>query len=379
MNRGIEHMHDESNGFHPGHLPSGEARRIASLPRGGPQAHSHRPRIGLLSTSGCLRDGGWPVYAGDAATVHAIFEAGGSPVLIPTLPIVLGGYDPFAILTDEDGFDDVFSVLWQTICSLDGLALAGGGDVYSCFYGQVVHPQAGPPDLWRDLWERYFALAARRLQMPTLGIGRGMHVMNMACGGGLVQDIRAQWPKKTMPPLLRHQARGRRISADNRVEHPVTIHPKSRLASIFRNRDDLPARQSIAAVPSQHHQSVGYITPEAEIVGYLAPELVVGATAPDGVIEAIEDPSSASFWIAVQFHPEWVVHLGWAQRLFASFTGASLAYANQMPRLTSQHEEVRAWLRRFDAGSSSRQADEQVDMPLARQNQEAEAYAQATA
>src|SRR5712692_6894276 len=189
------------------------------------------PRIGLLTARGCLREGNWPVYAGDAATIHAIFEAGGSPIIIPTLPIVLGDYDPFGVLTDEDAFDDVFSVLWPTICSLDGLVLAGGGDVYSCFYGQVMHPQAGPPDLWRDLWERYFALAAWRLQMPTLGICRGMHVMNMVRGGGLVQDIRVAWPK-TMPPLLRHQAKGR-SSASHCAEHPLTIHPKSRLARLL--------------------------------------------------------------------------------------------------------------------------------------------------
>src|SRR5947207_1721760 len=90
-----------------------------------------RPRIGILSSSGCLRDGGWPIYAGDAATIHAIFEAGGYPVIIPTLPLIQG-YDPFNILTDDDAFEEVFSIIWPMLRNLDGLLLAGGGDLYSC-------------------------------------------------------------------------------------------------------------------------------------------------------------------------------------------------------------------------------------------------------
>src|SRR5258708_13443116 len=52
-----------------------------------------RPRIGILAVSGILRDGGWPVYSGDAPTVHAILEAGGFPRLIPPPP-PLEGYAP---------------------------------------------------------------------------------------------------------------------------------------------------------------------------------------------------------------------------------------------------------------------------------------------
>src|SRR5579875_1090384 len=48
------------------------ARFINSQQRA-PLPSYYRPRIGVLSSSGCLRDGGWPVYAGDAATINAIF------------------------------------------------------------------------------------------------------------------------------------------------------------------------------------------------------------------------------------------------------------------------------------------------------------------
>ncbi len=346
------------NGSHPtGYLQNAPLQyRIApyiSSQQPIQQPARQRPRIGILSASGCMRDGGWPIYAGDAATVNAIFEAGGYPVIIPTLPLIQG-YDPFNILTDDDAFIEVFSVIWPMVRNLDGLVLAGGGDLYSCFYGHVVHPQTGTPELWRDVWERYFALAAWILCIPTLGICRGMQVMNVVRGGGLIQDIRAQWSKK-MPPLVPHLAKGR-ISADNWVEHPVTIHPKSRLASILRGREDrVPYRQYIDAVLSMHHQIIGYITPEAEIAGYLAPGLAVGATAPDGVIEAIEDTDAHRYWVAVQFHPEWVVYLGWALRLFTSLIDASSTYATLSPDITDPiFKEIRDWVRISDMSLTGR-------------------------
>ncbi|MBA2284929.1 MAG: gamma-glutamyl-gamma-aminobutyrate hydrolase family protein [Ktedonobacteraceae bacterium] len=308
----------------------------------------YRPRIGLLSSSGCMRDGGWPVYAGDAATVNAIFEAGGDPIVMPTLPL-MQGYDPLDILTDDDAFEEVFRIVWPLVRNLDGLVLTGGGDLYSCLYGHPLHPQTDTPELWRDIWERYFALLAWILCIPTLGICRGMQVMNAVRGGGLFQDIRSQWPKN-MPPLVPHRARGR-ISADNWVEHPIAIHPKSRLARLVRGRDErIPYRQYIEAVLSMHHQIVGYVTPDGEIVGYLAPGMGIGATAPDGVIEAIEDLDPRRFWVAVQFHPEWIVYLGWALSLFSSHIDACYTYAAlDLNTLDSYLPEVRDWLRQCDA------------------------------
>lgn len=334
------------NGSYTSQLPS----RIAAFIAAQQPVHNPgrpRPRIGILSSSACTRDGGWPIYAGDASAVNAVFEAGGYPVILPTLPI-MQGYDPFNILTDDDAFDEVFGVVWPLIRNLDGLLLAGGGDLYSCLYGQALHPQAGTPELWRDVWERYFALAAWVLCLPTLGICRGMQTMNAVRGGGLYQDLRTQWPKN-MPPLVPHRARGR-ISADNWVEHPVIIHPKSKLAGIIRGREEkVPYRQHIDAVLSMHHQIVGYLTPQGEIVSYLAPGLAVGAIAPDGVIEAIEDVEPHRFWIAVQFHPEWVVYLSWALRIFTSLIRASCAYAAFSQHMTEQlRDETRAWVRQCD-------------------------------
>jgi gamma-glutamyl-gamma-aminobutyrate hydrolase PuuD len=358
MNQHQYNGNGSPNGAHNMQLPSRIAAFISSQQ---PVHHPvrRRPRIGILSSSGCMRDGGWPVYAGDAATVNAIFEAGGYPVILPTLPI-MQGYDPFSILTDEDAFDEVFRVVWPMTRNLDGLLLAGGGDLYSCLYGQAVHPQTGTPELWRDVWERYFALVAWVLCIPTLGICRGMQTMNAVRGGGLYQDARAQWPKN-MPPLVPHRAKGR-ISADNWVEHPIIVHPKSKLAGIIRGREErVPYRQHIDAVLSMHHQIIGYLTPEGEVVGYLAPGLAVGAIAPDGVIEAIEDTEAHRFWVAVQFHPEWVVYLSWALRIFTSLVDASCAYATLPQNVTDPlRDEIRDWVRLCDA----RLTHQHLGMPL---------------
>ncbi len=166
-----------------------------------------RPRIGILATRSTTPDGGLPAYSGDAPTVHAVLEAGGMPYLVPTLPLI-EGYNPLQLLSDDRTFALFFAVLWPVVRELDGLVLTGGGDLSSCLYGKSPHPQAETPDAWRDVWERYIALLAWLLCIPTLGICRGMQLMNVARGGSLYQDLRAQWPKDG-PVLLRHRSRGR--------------------------------------------------------------------------------------------------------------------------------------------------------------------------
>ncbi len=166
-----------------------------------------RPRIGILAAQSTVRDGGWPAYSGDAPTAHAVLEAGGMPYLIPALPLI-EGYDPLQLLSDDRTFALFFGVLWPVVRELDGLILTGGGDLSSFLYGKSPHPQTETPDAWRDVWERYIALLAWLLCIPTLGICRGMQLMNVARGGSLYQDLRAQWPKDG-PVLLRHRSRGR--------------------------------------------------------------------------------------------------------------------------------------------------------------------------
>jgi putative glutamine amidotransferase len=73
------------------------------------------------------------------------------------------------------------------------------------------------------------------------------------------------------------------------LAHDVTIRPDTCLAVLLR--DEAPGGR--VTVNSRHHQAVNAV----------APGFVVSATAPDGVVEAIEKPS-APFCVAVQWHPE---------------------------------------------------------------------------
>lgn len=300
-----------------------------------PARHT-RPRIGILSYSGYLRDGGWPVYAGDAPTVHAILEAGGFPSLLPTLPLI-EGYDPFHLLSDDQTFEVVFELLWPLVRDLDGLVLTGGGDLYSSLYRQSPHPQTESPDVWRDVWERYAALLAWLLCIPTLGICRGMQLMNVVLGGTLYQDLQAEWPKDR-PPLLRHRTRGR-LSPSAWITHPVHLHHRaSHLAEAVRGKGELD-RHSLDPVLSMHHQAIEM----------LAPGLIVSASSPEGVIEAFEDSASYRWWVGVQFHPEWMTQVSWPRSLFTALIEASRVYS-AIPReeLELFCDEIQGWLRQRD-------------------------------
>ena len=300
-----------------------------------PARHT-RPRIGILSYSGYLRDGGWPVYAGDAPTVHAILEAGGFPSLLPTLPLI-EGYDPFHLLSDDQTFEVVFELLWPLVRDLDGLVLTGGGDLYSSLYRQSPHPQTESPDVWRDVWERYAALLAWLLCIPTLGICRGMQLMNVVLGGTLYQDLQTEWPKDR-PPLLRHRTRGR-LSPSAWITHPVHLHHRaSHLAEAVRGKGELD-RHSLDPVLSMHHQAIEM----------LAPGLIVSASSPEGVIEAFEDSASYRWWVGVQFHPEWMTQVSWPRSLFTALIEASRVYS-AIPReeLELFCDEIQGWLRQRD-------------------------------
>ena len=72
---------------------------------------------------------------------------------------------------------------------LDGLLLTGGGDVDPALYGEAPHATLDPAEPGRDQFELALVTLARQQSLPLLAICRGIQVLNVACGGTLVQDI----------------------------------------------------------------------------------------------------------------------------------------------------------------------------------------------
>ena len=62
----------------------------------------------------------------------------------------------------------------------------------------------------------------------------------------------------------------------------------------------------------------------------LAPGLVVEATAPDGLVEAVRLDSPTQFLLAVQWHPEWkVLENDFYTAIFKSFAAAMGTYRSR--------------------------------------------------
>ena len=190
----------------------------------------------------------------------------------------------------------------QALAGIGGLMLTGGGDVAPSRYGEVAHSSIEEAEPGRDEFEIALVTAARARNLPIFAICRGVQVMNVACGGTLVQDIPSQ-VAGALPhsfPVPAHQA--------YELAHEIWIEKESLLARLMRERivDDG------CEVNSRHHQAV-----KQTAAGF-----VVSATAPDGVIEAIEDPA-ARFCLGVQWHPENFFRTGEFRALFEGFLEAA--------------------------------------------------------
>jgi len=188
----------------------------------------------------------------------------------------------------------------ELITTIDGLLLTGGFDVDPALYGQAAHPSTKMVPAERDRFELELARSAMDANLPFLGICRGQQVMNVAGGGTLIQDIPTE-----VTGALTHS-----IDAPlNASAHEVWISRDSRLWTAMQEQlGDGETYQ----VNSRHHQAVKTIGP-----GYR-----VSATAPDGVIEAIEDPA-ARFCVGVQWHPENFWRTGEFRPLFEGFLEAA--------------------------------------------------------
>ncbi len=200
---------------------------------------------------------------------------------------------------------DASTTAVQALEGADGLLLTGGDDVAPARYGQAPHGSVVPAEPGRDEFEIALVRESRARHLPLLAICRGVQVLNVACGGTLVQDIPSEVPgalahSLDVPP---HQPMER--------AHEIWIDPDTRLAGLMRERlSDADG----CDVNSRHHQAVKEV----------APGFRVSATSPDGVIEGIEDPGEP-FCLGVQWHPENFWRTGEFRPLFEGFLEAATA------------------------------------------------------
>lgn len=218
-----------------------------------------RPTVGITAATESVSYGAWkemPAFLSPASYIRAVQRAGGRPVLLPP-----DGEDA----RDPDGLLDL----------LDALILTGGaGDIDPDLYGQDPHPETGPVQQERDAYELAIVRSAISRRMPVLGICRGMHVLNVAYGGGLEQHL---------PDVLGHEEH--RHTPGTFADHEVLLVPDS-LAARAVGSERSP-------VKSHHHQGVREV----------GDGLVVSGRSEDDAVEALEDPS-CPFVLGVLWHPE---------------------------------------------------------------------------
>jgi putative glutamine amidotransferase len=188
----------------------------------------------------------------------------------------------------------------DVVAHFDGVLLAGGGDVLPSIYGAAAHTSFTAAEPGRDEYELELVRRALEADVPLFAICRGIQVLNVALGGTLVQDIPSE-----LPNSLSHNVREPRVA----IAHDVWMTAGSLLERLMRERieegDEVP-------VNSRHHQAIKQ----------LGQGLVVGGTAPDGVIEATEDPARR-FCLGVQWHPENFYRTGEFSPLFEGFVAAA--------------------------------------------------------
>lgn len=222
------------------------------------------PLVGLPTDRKII--GPHPFQAAGEKYIRAVLEgAGAMPLLIPSLDPPL----------------DLESLLDE----LDGLLLTGAySNIEPHHYSEEPSFEGNLHDPARDGTTLSIVPLAIRKRVPVLAVCRGLQEVNVALGGSLHQKVHeesgyADHRENLSDPLERQYG----------PAHPVALAPGGLLAGIAGGEQ--------AMVNSLHGQGLRE----------LGRGLVVEATAPDGLVEAVRLDSTDTFLLAVQWHPEWKV------------------------------------------------------------------------
>lgn len=192
------------------------------------------------------------------ALAEAVYDAGGEP-------LVVHPHGPGGVAHDDE--------VATRLSFATAVLLPGGGDLDPRWSTQEPVPGQYDVDVEQDAFDLAVARVALRSGRPLLAICRGMQVVNVALGGNLVQDMSAGG--------VDHRHR----------KHEVTIAADSLISVAIA--DWVPAGTGLP-VSCYHHQCLGRLADGLRAVAWAA----------DGVVEAIEMPGRAGWFLGTQWHPE---------------------------------------------------------------------------
>lgn len=236
-----------------------------------------QPRVGItVHVAQVEAKEGHPEWRFQLAARYAevVAEAGGVPLLLPTLASAAGAAP--AVL---DG--------------LDALLVSGGGSIPGQYFVDNPDPSLRDTNPVRYDYEVELIRGAWVRGLPLLGICRGHQTIAEALQGGPAINL------GVMPGARQHY----QTEVPTQTTHGALFEPGSRMAGWLG---------SGAPINSFHRQ----------VIESPPPGWRVSAYSDDGWIEAME--SGSGFGIGVQYHPEWLVDSHPAYRnLFAEFVAAA--------------------------------------------------------
>jgi putative glutamine amidotransferase len=222
----------------------------------------------------------------------ALMSVGAAPWMVPLVP----------------GEESTLRALYEMA---DGIFLAGGVDVDPASYREDRLDVCGRTDPDRDAVELRLARWAIAEGKPVLGVCRGLQIINVACGGTLVQDV-----AHSSERAIKHDFFPTQGYARDHIAHSASVDLDSSLGRIYQS--------ATIDVNSMHHQGIRQ----------LGDGLAATVIAPDGLIEGVEG-TNGRFLLAVQWHPEMLIERdAGTRRLFEAFVSAARDYAGQQPSIS---------------------------------------------
>lgn len=174
----------------------------------------------------------------------------------------------------------------SALAKVDGVIFPGGGDFSTGYKTVPNYDLLKNVDLVREKSEFNLMDAAIQLNKPTLGICRGMQVLNIQSNGSLYQDIYKERRDELGVYTQQHKS-----SSGGVIRHRVNLSYGSKIRRIFG--------VSSLTGHSIHHQAIRT----------LGKNLIVEARANDKIIEAVRR-TDKKFMLGIQFHAERSIEKG---------------------------------------------------------------------